>query len=77
MKVQRIKRGDCDDVSYQLLDATDQPIEAVSDFMRHLHARGFSPNTQAAYDLLHFMSFLDGNSPEFVLTLDLNSCSCP
>src|SRR5258708_29493662 len=28
--------------------------------MRHLHARGFSPNTLAAYayDLLHFFSFL-------------------
>src|SRR6266487_4486748 len=60
MKVQRIKGGDHGDVSYRLLDAANQPIEAVSDFMRHLQARGFSPNTQAAYayDLLHFMSFL-------------------
>lgn len=61
MKVQRIKGGDHGDVSYRLLDAANQPIEAVSDFMRHLQARGFSPNTQAAYayDLLHFMSFLE------------------
>src|SRR5258708_7687141 len=61
MKVQRIKGGDHSDVSYRLLDGADQPIEAVSDFMRHLQARGFSPNTQAAYayDLLHFMSFLE------------------
>jgi integrase len=61
MKVQRIKGGDHGDVSYRLLDAANQPIEAVSDFMRHLQARGFSPNTQAAYayDLLHLMSFLE------------------
>ncbi len=61
MKVQQIKGGDHGDVSYRLLDAANQPIEAVSDFMRHLQARGFSPNTQAAYayDLLHFMSFLE------------------
>lgn len=61
MKVQRIKGGDHSDVSYRLLDAAGQPIEAVSDFLHHLHARGFSPNTQAAYayDLLHFMSFLE------------------
>ncbi len=61
MKVQRIKGGDHGDVSYQLVDGADQPIEAVSDFLRYLQARGFSPNTQAAYayDLLHFMSFLE------------------
>lgn len=61
MKVQRMKQDDRSEVSYQLLDGNDQPIEAVSGFMRHLHARDFSPNTQAAYayDLFHFMSFLE------------------
>lgn len=47
-------------VIYELLDDTDQPIEVVSGFMRHLRARGYSPNSLSAYcyDLLHFMSFL-------------------
>ena len=60
MRVHRIQREPADDLSYILLDDEEQPIQVVSGFMSHLHARGFSPNTQAAYayDLLHFMSFL-------------------
>ena len=36
------------------------PVVAVSGFLRHLGARGYSPNTLAAYayDLLHFWRFL-------------------
>jgi hypothetical protein len=60
MKVQRVQLSNANDVSYVLLDEHDQPIEVVSGFMRHLHARGCSPNTLSAYayDLLHFLSFL-------------------
>ena len=61
MRVQKIERSGSGEASYILLDANDQPIEVVSSFLRHLHARGFSPNTLAAYayDLLHFLSFLE------------------
>ncbi len=60
MKVQHAKRSDHQAISYTIVDDHEQPIEVVSGFMRHLHARGFSPNTLAAYvyDLLHFFSFL-------------------
>ncbi len=60
MRVQRIQRESLPGISYILLDDKEQPIQVVSGFLSHLHARGFSPNTQAAYayDLLHFMSFL-------------------
>jgi hypothetical protein len=60
MRVQRIQLGTSTDISYILLDEHDQPIPVVSDFMRHLRARGYSPNTLSAYayDLLHFMTFL-------------------
>jgi len=60
MRVQRIQLKNEHDVSFELLDDDDQSIPAVSGFMRHLRARGCSPNTLSAYayDLLHFMSFL-------------------
>jgi integrase len=60
MRVQRIQSSSENDFSYALFDEYDQPIHVVSDFMRHLRARGFSPNTLSAYayDLLHFMTFL-------------------
>src|SRR6266568_2455372 len=60
MRVQRIQREPLPGISYILLDDKEQPIQVVSSFLSHLHARGFSPNTQAAYayDLLHFLSFL-------------------
>lgn len=56
----RVQRSATREVSYVILDDNDQEIEVVSGFMRHLHVRGFSPNTQAAYayDLLHFLVFL-------------------
>ena len=60
MKVQRSKPGDDHPIPYTVVDDHDQPIEAISGFMRHLCARDCSPNTLAAYayDLLHFFSFL-------------------
>jgi hypothetical protein len=60
MRVQRNQFNSPTDVSYTLLEENGQPIDVVSGFMRHLRARGFSPNTLSAYayDLLHFMTFL-------------------
>lgn len=60
MRVHRIQCEGNQTVSFELLDDTDQPIEIVSGFMRHLRARDYSPNTLSAYahDLLHFMTFL-------------------
>src|SRR2546421_4197687 len=60
MKVQRVAASSPGEVVYTIVDDDDQPIEVISRFMRHLHARDCSPNTLAAYayDLLHFFSFL-------------------
>ena len=60
MRVHRIQLSHENDLTFELLDDTGQPIEAVSGFMRHLRARGCSPKTLSAYvyDLLHFLSFL-------------------
>jgi hypothetical protein len=60
MKVQRVTASSPGEVLYTIVDDDDQPIEVISRFMRHLHARDCSPNTLAAYayDLLHFFSFL-------------------
>src|SRR6266478_2304294 len=60
MQVRRIQLDNEHDISFELLDDDDQSIPVVSGFMRHLRARGCSPNTLSAYayDLLHFMSFL-------------------
>ncbi len=54
MRVQRHQLSSANDISYTLLDENDHPIPVVSDFMQHLRARGFSPNTLSAYcyDLL-------------------------
>ena len=45
---------------FELLGDDGQPIAVVADFLRQLHARGYSPNTLSAYahDLLHFFRFL-------------------
>jgi integrase len=60
MRVQRIQLDNERDISFELFDDENEPIPMVSGFMRHLRARGCSPNTLSAYayDLLHFMSFL-------------------
>jgi integrase/recombinase XerD len=49
MRVQRIQLSSRQDLSFELLDDDDQPIAAVSGFLRHLRARGCSPNTLSAY----------------------------
>lgn len=60
MRVQRVRDSATGAVTVELLDDADQPIIEVCGFLHHLHARGCSSNTQAAYayDLLHFMRFL-------------------
>src|SRR5260370_3110632 len=60
MRVRLFQLDNEHDFSFELLDDDNQPISIVSGFMRHLRARGCSPNTLSAYayDLLHFMQFL-------------------
>ncbi len=60
MRVQRNPDILSSEVCVQLLDDADQPVPSVCHFLHHLQARGYSPNTLAAYayDLLHFMRFL-------------------
>src|SRR2546428_5593646 len=60
MRVQRFQLDSEYNLSFELLDDDDQPIPIVAGFLRHLRARGCSPNTLSAYayDLLHFMTFL-------------------
>jgi len=60
MRVRPIRLENEYDLSFELLNDDGQPMPTVSGFMRHLRARGCSPNTLSAYayDLLHFMSFL-------------------
>src|SRR5260221_1940744 len=60
MRDRRFQLDNEHDFSFELLDDDNQPISIVSGFMRHLRARGCSPNTLSAYayDLLHFMQFL-------------------
>jgi integrase len=61
MQVHRLSLGESNEPFFELLDDSGQPIPIVSGFLRHLRARGYSPNTLSAYayDLLHFMTFLD------------------
>src|SRR6266496_3248236 len=60
MRVHRIHLNESTEPFFELLDDRGQPIAIVSGFLRHLRARGYSPNTLSAYayDLLHFMTFL-------------------
>ena len=62
MRVRRVSSSD-GQMSFELLNDTDQPVPEISGFMRFLSARGCSPNTLAAYahDLLHFTRFLSQN----------------
>jgi len=62
MQVRRLQSDPNHSLSFELLDESAQPIAVVSAFMRHLAARGYSPNTLSAYayDLLHFFRFLSG-----------------
>src|SRR2546427_10463974 len=60
MRVHHIRRDTIHDETFELLDDDSQAVPEVSGFLRHLRARGCSPNTLSAYvfDLLHFMTFL-------------------
>lgn len=60
MRVHRVQSGSASALPVELLDDADLPIVVVSQFLRHLSARGYSPNTLSAYayDLLHFTRFL-------------------
>jgi integrase len=60
MRVRRIQRENENEILFELLDENEEPIAAISGFMRHLRARECSPNTLAAYvyDLQHFVRFL-------------------
>src|SRR5436190_23678037 len=59
----RVRRGGgqgAGDLGVELLDDVGEPVVVVSSFLRHLAARGCSPNTVEAYayDLGHFWRFL-------------------
>ena len=60
MHVQRVHLRGSSESSYEVVTEDGQPIAVVSSFLRHLGTRGYSPNTLSAYayDLLHFMTFL-------------------
>jgi len=60
MRVHHIQLNESNEPFVELIDDHDQPIAVVSGFLRHLRARGYSPNTLSAYayDLLHFMTWL-------------------
>jgi integrase len=60
MRVQKVR--DDSGLHFLLIDGEGLEVTAVSDFLRHLRARGSSPNTLSAYayDLLHFFRFLAG-----------------
>jgi len=60
MQVRRVRDDAQGAVTFDLVDDAGQPVPAVAGFMRHLRARGCSPNTLSAYahDLLHFTQFL-------------------
>ncbi|MCI0389807.1 MAG: site-specific integrase [Acidobacteria bacterium] len=58
-------------------DDDERPIPVVSGFLRHLSARGYSPNTLSAYayDLLHFFRFLSGAAIVIWNTVHLQACA--
>src|SRR6266849_7762511 len=60
MRVHRLSLQESHEPFFELLDDSGQAIPVVAGFLRHLRARGCSPNTLSAYayDLLHFMTFL-------------------
>lgn len=60
MRVRRAGGIPGDGVFFELLNDAGEPVPQVTEFLRHLAARGYSPNTLSAYayDLLHFTRFL-------------------
>jgi integrase len=59
MRVRRVVE-DRGEQRFELPGEDGSPVPVVADFLRQLHARGYSPNTLSAYahDLLHFFRFL-------------------
>ena len=49
MYVHRIHLSESNEPFFELIDESGQPIPIVSGFLRHLRARGYSPNTLSAY----------------------------
>ncbi len=77
MRVRRVLNTLTGEVPIQLLDDAEHPFEEVAAFLRHLYLRGYSPNTLTAYayDLLHFMRFLQHENispPQFTPVRSLN-----
>jgi integrase len=60
MHVQRVHLSGSSEPFFDLVEENGQSVAIVSGFLRYLHTRGYSPNTLSAYayDLLHFMTFL-------------------
>src|SRR5712692_6573488 len=60
MRIVRVQPDMNQDPSFVLLDDTNQTVSIISAFLRYLSSRNCSPNTirSYAYDLLHFMTFL-------------------
>lgn len=63
MRIQRSLRNAVGDITVELLDGRDEAVLIVDAFLRHLRARGCSPNTclAYAYDLAHFWRFLEAH----------------
>lgn len=61
MRVRRVHDNTEGRPPFELLDDDGHPVPEADGFMRHLSARGCSPNTLSAYahDLLHFFRFLN------------------
>jgi integrase len=60
MRVRRTAGHGAGELAVELVDDANEPVVVVSSFLRHLAARGCSPNTieAYAYDLAHFWRFL-------------------
>ncbi len=52
MQVHRLSLKESNELFFELLDDSGQPIPIVSGFLRHLRARGYSPNTLSAYAVM-------------------------
>lgn len=59
MSVRKSKSAD-GQITVRLMDASGESVEVADDFLRHLAARDYSPNTRVAYahDLQHLWEFL-------------------
>ncbi len=66
--MQGTKVHDESGIQFELLDDEGTPIPEAEGFLRHLRARGCSPNTLSAYahDLKHFFSFLQNMEIDYL-----------